>query len=378
MSMIDKILLFPYWLALKLRHLMYDSGIRKTYRPEVPSICVGNITVGGTGKTPHTEMIIRTLLADDEWGKRNIAVLSRGYKRKTRGFQQVVSNGTAKEYGDEPLQIKSKFPQITVAVDSSRTEGCRFLTDPEKLLTSKKARKCKHKELPKADVIILDDAFQHRAVTAKVSIVLVDFNRPVFKDHLMPIGRLRDLRERIEAADMIIVSKCPADINAWDKSKWAEALGLQQYNGSECHGTRRNGKKQHIFFTTISYDTAAPVFPEGDARYLYAKRLILFSGIADDSPLRHFLSSSYKIVRHFNFRDHHKFSKADILSIRDAADTFPTSVVMTTEKDSQRMRDCSNVPANLKKRTFYSPIRSVFMSEKDQATFAVTLNSYLK
>lgn len=378
MSMIDKILLFPYWLALKLRHFMYDSGIRKTYRPEVPSICVGNITVGGTGKTPHTEMIIRTLLADDEWGKRNIAVLSRGYKRKTRGFQQVVSNGTAKEYGDEPLQIKSKFPQITVAVDSSRTEGCRFLTDPEKLLTSKKARKCKHKELPKADVIILDDAFQHRAVTAKVSIVLVDFNRPVFKDHLMPIGRLRDLRERIEAADMIIVSKCPADINAWDKSKWAEALGLQQYNGSECHGTRRNGKKQHIFFTTISYDTAAPVFPEGDARYLYAKRLILFSGIADDSPLRHFLSSNYKIVRHFNFPDHHKFSKADILSIRDAADTFPTSVVMTTEKDSQRMRDCSNVPANLKQRTFYSPIRSVFMSEKDQATFAATLNSYLK
>ena len=378
MSMIDKILLFPYWLALKLRHFMYDSGIRKTYRPEVPSICVGNITVGGTGKTPHTEMIIRTLLADDEWGKRNIAVLSRGYKRKTRGFQQVVSNGTAKEYGDEPLQIKSKFPQITVAVDSSRTEGCRFLTDPEKLLTSKKARKCKHKELPKADVIILDDAFQHRAVTAKVSIVLVDFNRPVFKDHLMPIGRLRDLRERIEAADMIIVSKCPADINAWDKSKWAEALGLQQYNGSECHGTRRNGKKQHIFFTTISYDTAAPVFPEGDARYLYAKRLILFSGIADDSPLRHFLSSNYKIVRHFNFPDHHKFSKADILSIRDAADTFPTSVVMTTEKDSQRMRDCSNVPANLKQRTFYSPIRSVFMSEKDQTTFAATLNSYLK
>ena len=376
--MIDKILLFPYWLALKLRHFMYDSGIRKTYRPEVPSICVGNITVGGTGKTPHTEMIIRTLLADDEWGKRNIAVLSRGYKRKTRGFQQVVSNGTAKEYGDEPLQIKSKFPQITVAVDSSRTEGCRFLTDPEKLLTSKKARKCKHKELPKADVIILDDAFQHRAVTAKVSIVLVDFNRPVFKDHLMPIGRLRDLRERIEAADMIIVSKCPADINAWDKSKWAEALGLQQYNGSECHGTRRNGKKQHIFFTTISYDTAAPVFPEGDARYLYAKRLILFSGIADDSPLRHFLSSNYKIVRHFNFPDHHKFSKADILSIRDAADTFPTSVVMTTEKDSQRMRDCSNVPANLKQRTFYSPIRSVFMSEKDQTTFAATLNSYLK
>ena len=378
MIMIDKILLFPYWLTLKLRHFMYDCGIRKIYRPEVPSICLGNITVGGTGKTPHTEMIIRTLLSDAEWKERNIAVLSRGYRRKTRGFQQVVCEGTAREYGDEPLQIKRKFPQVTVAVDSSRAEGCRFLTDPEQILTSKKTRKCRHKELPKADVIILDDAFQHRAVKAKVNIVLVDFNRPVFTDHLMPLGRLRDLPERIEAADMIIVSKCPSGINAWDNCNWAEALGIMQYNGSECCGIRRNGKKQHIFFSTISYDTAASVFPEGDARYLYSKRLILFSGIADDTPLRHYLSSDYKIVRHFNFPDHHKFSRADILSIRDAADAFPTSVVMTTEKDSQRVRDCGNIPGNLRQRMFYSPIKSTFLSEEDHGVFTDALNSYLK
>lgn len=376
--MIDKILLFPYWLTLKLRHFMYDCGLRKVYRPEVPSICVGNITVGGTGKTPHTEMLIRTLLEDDEWGTKNIAVLSRGYKRRTMGFQQVVADGTAKEYGDEPLQIKRKFPLVTVAVDKSRTKGCRYLCDPETVKTSKKTRKCRFKDFPKADLIILDDAFQHRAVKASVDIVLVDFSRPVFKDHLMPMGRLRDLPERISDADIIIVSKCPAGLDAWEKSKWAQALGLSMYDAAGCCGLRKNGKKQHIFFTKISYDTAAAIFPEGDARYLYSKRLILFSGIANDAPLQTYLSSDYKIVRHFNFPDHHKFSKADIMSIKDAADTYQTSVVMTTEKDCQRVRDCGNVPDNLKQRMFYTPIKTGFLSDEDKSRFSIVLKTYLK
>ena len=143
--MIDKFLLFPYWLALKIRHFMFDNGLRKVQKTEVPSICVGNITVGGTGKTPHTEMILRLLLEDQDWGNKDIAVLSRGYKRKTRGFQQVTSHGTAKEYGDEPMQIKSKFPNITVAVDKSRNEGCNVLCHPHTVNTSRKGRRCKDK-----------------------------------------------------------------------------------------------------------------------------------------------------------------------------------------------------------------------------------------
>ena len=115
--MIDKMLLFPYWLSLKFRHFLYDSGLKKVRQADVPTICIGNITVGGTGKTPQTEMLIRTLLQDEEWGSRNLAVLSRGYKRKTKGFQQVTADGSALAYGDEPLQIKKKFPEITVAVD---------------------------------------------------------------------------------------------------------------------------------------------------------------------------------------------------------------------------------------------------------------------
>jgi tetraacyldisaccharide 4'-kinase len=376
--MIDKILLFPYWLTLKLRHFFYDSGLKKVSKADVPTICIGNITVGGTGKTPHTEMLLRTLLQDEEWGGKNIAVLSRGYKRKTKGFQQVTSDGSAIAYGDEPLQIKKKFPAVTVAVDSSRVEGCDFLVYPEKLETSKKGRKCIDKNLAASDLIILDDAFQHRALKPTLSIVLVDYNRPVFNDHLLPFGKLRDLPGRIAAADIVIVSKCPNEVNAWDKCTWAENLGIRNFDASSCSGTRRNGKKQHLFFSTITYDTAEAIFPEGNPRYIYTNRLILFSGIANDAPLLSYLSSNYKIVRHFRFPDHHKFSKGDMNTIASAAREFPTAVIMTTEKDCQRVRDCHKIKEELKQRMFYSPIKTVFLTENERENFIAALKAGLK
>ena len=376
--MIDKILLFPYWLTLKLRHFFYDSGLKKVSKADVPTICIGNITVGGTGKTPHTEMLLRTLLQDEEWGGKNIAVLSRGYKRKTKGFQQVTSDGSAIAYGDEPLQIKKKFPDVTVAVDSSRVEGCDFLVYPEKLETSKKGRKCIDKNLAASDLIILDDAFQHRALKPTLSIVLVDYNRPVFNDHLLPFGKLRDLPGRIAAADIVIVSKCPNEVNAWDKCTWAENLGIRNFDASSCSGTRRNGKKQHLFFSTITYDTAEAIFPEGNPRYIYTNRLILFSGIANDAPLLSYLSSNYKIVRHFRFPDHHKFSKGDMNTIASAAREFPTAVIMTTEKDCQRVRDCHKIKEELKQRMFYSPIKTLFLTENERENFIAALKGGLK
>ena len=142
--------------------------------------------------------------------------------------------------------------------------------------------------------------------------------------------------------------------------------------------TRKNGKKQHLFFTTISYDTPQAIFPEGDPRYLYAQRLILFTGIANDAPLARFLSGTYKIVKHFNFPDHHKFSRSDIMSIRNAGDAFPTSVIMTTEKDCQRVRDSKAVPESLKQRLFYAPIKTEFLRPEDKERFDIVLKELLK
>ena len=376
--MIDRILLFPYSLTLACRHALYNIGLFKSHKASVPTICVGNITVGGTGKTPHTEMILRMLLEDERWQDKNIAVLSRGYKRKSKGFQQVVVDGTAEDFGDEPLQIKRKFPQVTVAVDKSRKEGCMFLTNPELLQTSKKAARCLYKDMPKADIIVLDDAFQHRALKPDFSAVLIDYNRPVFKDHLMPIGRLRDLPSRLSAADALIVTKCPTYIDDEQRAAWAADLGLKEFDPQTCEGVRSNGKRQKIFFTYINYDTPQAVYPEGDTRYLYAKRLILFSGIANDAPLRHFLCGEYKIVKHFNFPDHHKFTRSDIYSIRNASDTYPTSVIMTTEKDCQRVRDCKFVPGSLKDRMFHIPIKVGFLGDEDRNIFKSMLASFLK
>lgn len=365
----DKILLFPYWLSLKIRHFLYDKGIKKVHQADVPTICVGNVTVGGTGKTPHTEMLLRSMLADSDLGRKSIAVLSRGYKRKSKGFQQVTADGSAADYGDEPLQIKTKFPMVTVAVDSSRIRGCDFLAHPEKLQTEKSARRCKDKNINPADLIILDDAYQHRKLKPTLSIVLIDFNRPTYKDHLLPFGRLRDLAERTHKADILVITKCPYDLNSWQKCTWAENLGLREFDAQTCCGIRPDGKTQHLFFTQITYDTPEAVFPEGDARYIYTKRLIMFSGIANDTPMLKWLSGDYKIVRHFNFPDHHTFTRGDIASIASASKAFPTAVIMTTEKDAQRIRDCKKIKDEMKQRLFYLPIKTKFVTEAEAEIF---------
>lgn len=376
--MIDKIVLFPYYLTLLTRDWLYRKGIFKVHTCEVPTICVGNITAGGTGKTPHTEMILRTLLKDDTWGNKNIAVLSRGHKRQSSGFQQVTANGTTDEFGDEPLQMKRKFMNVTVAVDRTRVEGCDFLCHPEKLQTSKRGRKCYNKEMPSADLIVLDDAFQYRALKATINIVLVDFYHPTYKDHLLPIGRLRDLPKRLDDADILIVTKCPTYLDEWEKGKWAKSLGIKDYNTATCKGTSKGGKIQTIVFTAINYCPMVPVYERGDNRYIYAKNLILFSGIAKDKNLRQYLSGTYNIVKHFKFSDHHKFTKLDVRTIWESTYEHPTAVVATTEKDSQRIRDNKNVPENLQSKMFQVPIEVAFLSDNEREVFTATLTSRLK
>lgn len=341
----------------------------KAVKADVPTICVGNITVGGTGKTPHTELILRELLASDQWGARNIAVLSRGYKRKSKGFQQISRDSTAAFSGDEPLQIKRKFLPVTVAVDKDRVEGCRFLVHPEELQTSKEGRRCELKDMPPADLIVLDDAFQYRKLDADLKIVLVDYNRPVCKDSLLPVGNLRDLKRRLRDADLIIVTKCPAYMDDVDRINFARGLGFKHFNPSTFEGITRRGKIQTVLFSTIRYGQSQPMFENSDPRYVYSKKLVLFSGIADDTPLRNFLSDRYKIVRRLNFPDHHVYSSKDFAKIKAAIKSNPTAAVATTEKDAQRVMDCHDISSELRERMFCVPIEVAFLSEEEAAFF---------
>ena len=372
-----------YRLILGVRHFLFDKGWKKSHKADVPTLCVGNITVGGTGKTPHTEMILRWLLQSDDWAYSDIAVLSRGYKRKSKGFQKVGRDGTALQFGDEPLQMAKKFPAVTVAVDKDRVEGCHFLTHPEELQTSKKTRKCLDTAIPKADIIVLDDAFQYRRLKADLNIILIDYNRPVHKDKLMPWGRLRDLPSRLKDADILIVTKCPTYLDEWEKGKWAKQLGVENFSTATCTGTRklRRGKEkeQTVLFTTIGYEPMVPVYPdEADSRFTYSHRLILFTGIAKDMPLRAYLSDSYKEVKRFCFPDHHKYSTADIRKVADAVKEFPTACVATTEKDAQRIVDTKKVPENLRQRLFQVPINIQFLSPQEKEIFETTLEDRLR
>lgn len=354
-----------YKLALKIRHAFFDKGWRKQYTCDVPTICIGNVTVGGTGKTPHTEMLLRMLLKNENWSGKNIAVLSRGYKRQSKGFQQVEVTSPAFFSGDEPLQIKKKFPGVTVAVDKDRVEGCGFLCHPETLEKSKKARRCRNIDIRPSDVIILDDAFQHRTLKASVNIILVDYNRPVYEDKLLPYGSLRDLPSRIREADIIIVTKCPEYLSDTEKTAFKDGLRL-------------GDAPVKVFFTMMEYCKPTGVFPQMDSRYTYAKRLILLSGIANATPLRNYLSDSYQIVKHLSFPDHHSFTHSDMKSLIGTTEKWPTAAVATTEKDAQRLLDYPRIPRDLKSKMFQVPIRAVFFSEEEQKEFETTLFGLIK
>jgi tetraacyldisaccharide 4'-kinase len=376
--MLEKVILAPYYGILKLRHFFYDKGIFKVSTSEVPTICVGNITAGGTGKTPHTEMILRYLLHSDDWAYSNIAELSRGHKRLSGGFQIVSRDGNVNEYGDEALQIKKKFPSVTVAVDRKRVEGCDLLTHPEKIKTCKRARSCAGEDVPKADIIVLDDSFQYRSLNAYYKIILVDYNSPTYKDRLLPFGRLRDLPERLVCADILVVTKCPVFVPDEERLEWAKNLGIKDFDLKTCTGIDRKGKKKTLLFTSINYKPLEPVYEQADNRYSYSKHLILFSGIAKDTPLRRYLSDNYKIVKRFTFMDHHNYNRWDIRKIMRAVKENPTAVVATTEKDCQRIMDYKKIPDMLKERLFKVPIEVGFLTEEEKSIFENTLATALR
>ena len=367
-----------YRLISSIRNKLYDKGIKKSFKADVPTLCVGNVTVGGTGKTPHVEMVLRMLMETEEWKGKNLAVLSRGYKRDSKGFQQVTKEGSASLFGDEPLQIKKKFPSVTVAVDKDRIEGCRFLAHPEELRTAAAGRRCRNKNIEPSDIVILDDAYQYRRLKAECNVVLVNYNRPVSQDRFLPFGRLRDLPGRIYDADVIIVSKCNPEISSEEKSEFVRSMGFKEFNPDTFTGVNPKGREQIVLFTCIGYEEPQKLFPTSNPRYFYSKKLVLFSGVANSDSFRNYLSDNYKVLACFDFGDHHKYVGSDIRKLLAFVKKNPTVAMATTEKDAQRVLDYEGMPQTLIERMFYVPIHTEFVSPEEKELFRGILTGLAK
>ncbi len=323
-----RFLLFPfavlYDVITTIRNWFFDIGILKSTSFDIPVIAVGNLSVGGTGKSPQIEYLIR-LLQDDYM----IAVLSRGYKRKTKGFQIVNDNHQAIDVGDEPLQFYKKFKnKITVAVDANRTNGI------QQLLKSKNP----------PEIVLLDDAYQHRKVEASAYILLTKYNDLYSDDFMLPTGNLRESRRGAKRADVIIVTKCPDNLSEVDQKNILEKINP--------------AKNQQVFFTTISYNEDLKGASKLSISELKNKEVLLVTGIANPKALLNYLDVKEIKYKHLNYPDHHNFTKDDIDKVVKTKQELSSlnSIVLTTEKDFMRL---SGKIENL----YYISIQSKFLNK---------------
>jgi tetraacyldisaccharide 4'-kinase len=349
-----RIFLYPfsllYGLVIHTRNLLYDYNIMKSQEFPIPIISVGNITAGGTGKTPHVEYLVRLL--KDEF---KLAVLSRGYKRKTRHFILADQDSWVQDIGDEPLQIKLKFPDVQVAVDRKRVNGVKQLM----------------KKLPDLDVILLDDAFQHRHIKPGLSILLIDFNRPIMKDRLLPTGLLREKASEKRRANIILVTKCPDRLKPIERRLMVKDLGLNDF--------------QHLYFTRLGYREPIPVFRDAStdislsAIKAASPTILMVTGIANPRLFKRHLRSISTRIREMTFPDHHHFSQRDINEILHAYDNIQGEdrFIFTTEKDAMRLRKFTNIDLEIKNRLFYIPIDTEFLND-DTENFNNQILKYVK
>ncbi|MDO5522566.1 MAG: tetraacyldisaccharide 4'-kinase [Bacteroidia bacterium] len=343
-----------YGLGVSVRNKLFDVKMLKQHKFDIPIICVGNITVGGTGKTPHIEYLVGLLSA-----RYKVAVLSRGYKRKSKGFKIVEVSSKPHEVGDEPLQIKQKFPHTLVVVDKKRRNAIE------------KIRSMDVKERP--EVILMDDGFQHRNVTPSLSILLVDSNRPVYEDKLLPAGNLREPLKEKDRAAMVIVTKCSRDMQPIDFRIYENGLDLFPY--------------QDLYFTTFDYGNITPVFPDLqseslDPDDLRKKHVFLVTGIASPQPLVEKLElKTYNLYPKF-FPDHHFFKAEDIEEIEHEMKLLDVDdddkIIITTEKDAMRFRDLPFLNEEFKKNLYYIPVEVLFLEKKDKESFNKKINKHVR
>ncbi|GHT24369.1 tetraacyldisaccharide 4'-kinase [Bacteroidia bacterium] len=329
-----RIILFPvsllYGLVTAARNKCYDWGWLPSVSVDgVKVVSVGNITVGGTGKTPHVEYLIRTLSQ-----QYRIAVLSRGYKRKTKGFVLADAASTAQDVGDEPCQIKQKFPDLTVAVDADRVHGVQTLKE----------------RFPDLQMVLLDDAFQHRHIAPTYSILLADYHRPLYRDGMLPGGRMREWACFAQRADMLVISKTPNNVTA------------EEQQAIRSRYARIFSKK--ILFTTIKYGNPQPVFqhtPPLVGNIPSQSSILLITGIASPQPLENHIRTLSTNVQHLIFPDHHSYTQEDIRKITEKWQQLPVNInkyILTTEKDAVRLRTMP-FPTEMQQALFYVPVEIV-------------------
>ena len=337
-------------LGVGVRNAMFDCGLLPSEKFDVPVISVGNITVGGSGKTPHTEYLVR-LLRD----KYQVAILSRGYKRKSKGFQLASDETTMETIGDEPFQMKRKYPEAHVAVDKDRRNGIRNLLNKD--------------VVPSVGVVILDDAFQHRYVSPDVNVLLMDYHRLICFDKLLPAGRLREPAANKRRADIVVVTKCPQTITPMEQRGIERSLALFPW--------------QRLYFTYFKYGSLYPLFDKTkenlplDSLRGGNKKALLLTGIASPEQLEYDINK-YVDFESMHFGDHHSFTSEDLRKIEGAFNDLHGNdkMIITTEKDAARLVDC-DINEDVAKHIYVLPIEVEFMNGKAD-DFNKTIIDYVR
>lgn len=341
-----------YGIGVWLRNKLFDRGWLRSKSFDVPIICVGNLAVGGTGKTPHTEYLIKLL----QGAGFSVATLSRGYKRKSRGYQLADAHSDARQIGDEPYQMKQKFPNVQVAVDADRRRGIGQLLKPG---------------MPAIDVILLDDAFQHRYVKAGLNILLTDYHRLLCDDALLPAGRLREPASGKHRAQIVIVTKCPETIKPIDFNFIAKRLQLYP-----C---------QQLYFSGFRYGMLEPLFPGNGnspkalASFCGDEQVLLVTGIASPTPLQREVEAHTPHVSLLAFADHHEFSAKDLQRMKERFMHIesPQRLIITTEKDAARLKHHPALDADLKPHIYVLPIE-IEILQNQQPIFNQKIIDYVK
>ena len=342
-----------YGLGVKFRNMLFEMNILKSKSYSVPVISVGNITVGGTGKTPHVEYLIQLL--KDQF---RVAMLSRGYKRKSSGYVLATTETPMKMIGDEPYQIKQKYPKVTVAVDAKRTRGIDHLIHDD--------------STKETDVILLDDAFQHRYVKPGVNILLVDYHRSIIFDKLIPAGRLREPLKGKDRADIVIVTKCPKDLKPMEFRVLTKQMNLYPY--------------QQLYFTTLDYGRMRKVFPDNpenpdipeNLEDLTDYHVLLLTGIASPKQIYYDVKPYAKEIKTLAYGDHHAFKQKDIHHINETFASMPSpKVIITTEKDMVRLETVEGLSDEVRNNLLVLPVRIIFMLE-GEATFNENIIGYVR